>query len=469
MRYTDSNPAVDPDGPTATPVLSVTSLNRLARDLLEQNFPAVTVEGEISNLAMPASGHWYLTLKDRNSQIRCAMFTNRNRGVRFRPQNGNQVIVRGRLSIYEGRGDYQLILDSMEEAGDGALRRAFEELKARLQVEGLFDPATKQVIRSRYAHIGVVTSATGAAFQDILSVFARRFPATRITLFPVAVQGKEAASEIIRAIDLANRLREKLALEALIVGRGGGSLEDLQAFNDEGVARAIFASTLPITSAVGHEIDFTIADFVADLRAPTPSAAAEQMSPDQQEYLDTFFGYEQQFTTLLQHFLRQSQQRLAFLIRQLKHPGRRLQEQAQHLDRIEARMLRAIRNALGARRSQVLQEQHRLTASSPLLPMRALQSDLRNSEQRLQQALKTFIESQRATLAALTRGLNAVNPLETLARGYSITADASARVLRSADAVQSGDRIISRLASGRLVSRVESIYVSEDDFKRGHS
>lgn len=465
MRSTESLPETA-NNLAATPVLSVTSLNRLARDLLEQNFPAVTVEGEISNLAVPASGHWYLTLKDRNSQIRCAMFTNRNRGVRFRPQNGNQVIVRGRLSIYEGRGDYQLILDNMEEAGDGALRRAFEELKAKLHAEGLFDPATKQEIRSRYDHIGVITSATGAAFQDILTVFARRFPATRITLFPVAVQGKDAPAEIVRAIALANRHREKLQLQALIVGRGGGSLEDLQAFNDEAVARAIFASVLPITSAVGHEIDFTIADFVADLRAPTPSAAAEQMSPDQQEYLDTFIGYQLQFVSLLQQHIRQSQQQLTYLVRRLKHPGRRLQEQAQHLDRLEARSLRAIRGTISRQRNQVSTLQRSLFASSPLLSLRRGQSDLQHARQRLQQALKMFLESRRARLSALTRGLNAVNPLETLARGYSITTDESARVLHQASEVIAGNRIISRLSEGRLVAIVESVFSNEDEFQR---
>jgi exodeoxyribonuclease VII large subunit len=225
-------------------ILSVSSLNRMARSLLESNFPAVIVEGEISNLALPSSGHWYLTLKDKSSQIRCAMFINRNRMVRFKPQNGNQIIVRGRLSIYEGRGDYQLLLDGMEEAGDGALQRAFEQLKAKLLGEGLFADTQKQTMLSHYRHVGVITSATGAAIQDILSVFARRFPATRITLLPVAVQGRDAADEIVSAIQLANKLTEKLGIEALIIGRGGGSLEDLQAFNEERVARAIFASDL---------------------------------------------------------------------------------------------------------------------------------------------------------------------------------------------------------------------------------
>ena len=323
--HLQSNPA----NPADPAVLSVTSLNRLAKSLLEGHFPAVTVEGEISNLARPSSGHWYLTLKDKSSQLRCAMFVNRNRQVRFRPDNGQQVIVRGKLSIYEGRGDYQLLVDSMEEAGDGALRRAFEELKARLAEEGLFAEQHKRQVLNNYRHIGLITSPTGAAIRDLVSVFARRFPATRLTLIPVAVQGQQAAREIAAAIARANRLRGSLGLEALIVGRGGGSLEDLQAFNEEVVARAIYASELPITSAVGHEIDFTIADFVADLRAPTPSAAAELMSPAQQEYLDQFHGYRQVLTQLLRQRFSQWQQTLKALRRHLKRPDRRLQEHAQ--------------------------------------------------------------------------------------------------------------------------------------------
>ena len=327
-------------------ILSVSSLNRMARSLLESNFPAVIVEGEISNLAIPSSGHWYLTLKDKSSQIRCAMFVNRNRMVRFKPQNGNQIIVRGRLSIYEGRGDYQLLLDGMEEAGDGALQRAFEQLKAKLLGEGLFADTQKQTMLSHYRHVGVITSATGAAIQDILSVFARRFPATRITLLPVAVQGRDAADEIVSAIQLANKLTEKLGIEALIIGRGGGSLEDLQAFNEERVARAIFASGLPICSAVGHEVDFTIADFVADLRAPTPSAAAEQLSPDQAEYFELLITYNTQFQSAIKLAIRQGTQRLVWIAKQLKHPDRRLQEQAQNLDRLDLRLRKAMKTLI---------------------------------------------------------------------------------------------------------------------------
>jgi exodeoxyribonuclease VII large subunit len=255
-------------------VLSVSDLTRSARMLLEEEFPNVFVEGEISNFSKPASGHWYFTLKDDKSQLRCAMFRNKNSRLRFVPRNGLQVIVRGKISLYEGRGDFQMIAEHMEEAGDGALRRAFEKLKAQLDREGLFDPAAKQPVPNLPNHLAVITSPTGAAIRDVLHVFERRFPALKVTIIPVPVQGDEAIPRIVEAIDLANRYSD-LPFDAILLTRGGGSLEDLWAFNTEPVARAIFNSALPIVSAVGHEIDITIADFVADLRAPTPSAAAE--------------------------------------------------------------------------------------------------------------------------------------------------------------------------------------------------
>ena len=294
-------------------VLSVSSLNQMAKSLLEGHFSQVAVEGEISNFANPASGHWYFTLKDQKSQLRCAMFASRNRLVQFNPKNGDQLIVRGQLSIYPNRGDYQLIVSQMEEAGDGALRRAFEELKQRLRAEGLFDQRHKQEIMEGYHHVGLITSAAGAAICDMVSVFGRRFPATRLTVFPVAVQGAEAPGEISSALALANALTDELGLQALIVGRGGGSLEDLQAFNEESVARAIFASELPIVSAVGHEIDFTIADLVADLRAPTPSAAAELLSPDQLDSLEQLQGLLQRFSNLAGQSLTWRKERLRWM------------------------------------------------------------------------------------------------------------------------------------------------------------
>ena len=437
-------------------VLSVTNLNRMAKLLLEDNFPAVVVEGEISNLATPASGHWYLTLKDKTSQIRCAMFVNRNRLVRFKPQNGKQIIVRGRLSIYEGRGDYQLIADSMEDSGDGALRRAFEELKSKLQTIGLFDEDAKQEVHSSYDHIGVVTSPTGAAIRDILSVFERRFPATLVTLFPVSVQGAEAKQEIVNAIETANRLRGKLGVQALIISRGGGSLEDLQAFNEEDVAQAIFASDLPITSAVGHEIDFTIADFVADLRAPTPSAAAEQLSPSQFEYLEILQSYLQQFTRAIGKRLQSTDRTLALMYRQLKRPDRRLQEHAQKLDRFEGQLQLAIRNRIALQHSELLQRKRGLQFSTPLSRIRQLLDQVGAKLKTMERSMQADVQIRQAKLSELSRGLEAVSPLNTLSRGYSITYNADMKVIRQSDDVKIGSEITSRLKKGSIVSTVKA-------------
>jgi len=450
----DKNPY---DKDHAENILSVTSLNRMARSLLESNFPAVIVEGEISNLAVPSSGHWYLTLKDKSSQLRCAMFVNRNRMVRFKPENGKQIIVRGRLSIYEGRGDYQLILDGMEETGDGALQRAFEQLKRKLHDEGLFAEESKQKMQGRYRHIGVVTSATGAAVQDILSIFARRFPATKITLLPVAVQGKDAADDIVRAIEQANTLAQKLGLEALIVGRGGGSLEDLQAFNEERLARAIFASELPICSAVGHEVDFTIADFVADLRAPTPSAAAEQLSPNQEDYFELLFSYGAQFKNAISLAIKQGRQQLSWIAKQLKHPDRRLQEQAQNLDRLDIRLRKAVNNNIAAQKTELVQMQRTLVANSPKQLLERNQLRLTAGRGRLDQSLRAVLTSHRMSLKTLSRSLNSVSPLNTLARGYSITVDSSSKVVRSASDVEVGATITSRLNEGEIISTVSGV------------
>lgn len=455
MPYSQRDNPYDKDH--ADNILSVSSLNRMARSLLESNFPAVIVEGEISNLAVPSSGHWYLTLKDKSSQLRCAMFVNRNRMVRFKPENGKQIIVRGRLSIYEGRGDYQLILDGMEEAGDGALQRAFEQLKRKLHEEGLFADENKQAMKNRYRHIGVITSATGAAVQDILSVFARRFPATRITLLPVAVQGKEAADELVRAIEQANRLADKLGLQALIVGRGGGSLEDLQAFNEERLARAIVASELPICSAVGHEVDFTIADFVADMRAPTPSAAAEQLSPDQGDYFELLFSYSAQFQNAIRSAVKQSRQQLSWLAKQLKHPDRRLQEQTQNLDRLDIRLRRAMSNGIATQKSELAQMQRSLLAHSPRQLLERNRIRLAAGRGRLDQSLRSSIAVNRMNLQTLSRSLNSVSPLSTLARGYSITYDSSAKVIRSAAEVEVGATIKSRLGEGEVISTVRTV------------
>jgi len=309
-------------------VFSVSRLNREARALVEGHFPLIWVEGELSNLARPSSGHLYFTLKDEQAQVRCAMFKLRNQLLGFKPDNGMQVLARARVSLYEGRGEFQLLIEHLEEAGDGALRRTFEQLKHKLAAEGLFDATQKKPLPSLPRCIGVITSPSGAALRDILSVLRRRFPALPVLVYPVPVQGQGAGEKIAAAIRLAAQRRD---CDVLIVSRGGGSLEDLWAFNEEVVARAIHACDLPIISGVGHEIDFTIADFVADHRAATPSAAAELVSPDQTEWLAQLRGFELRFTQQLRTLLARHRQGLAWLEQRLQQqaPQRRLANQTQ--------------------------------------------------------------------------------------------------------------------------------------------
>ena len=452
-QATDNRPERD--------ILTVSGLNRMARALLEDCFPLVSVEGEISNLATPASGHWYLTLKDERAQIRCAMFRNRNQGVRFRPANGMQVLVRGRLSLYEARGDYQLILDSLEEAGAGALQRAFEELKARLQARGLFASERKQALPARCRHIAVITSPTGAVLQDILTVLQRRFPAMRVTVLPVPVQGAEAPDAIIRALETANRRASELGFDAIIVARGGGSLEDLQAFNEERVAMAIVDSTLPVVSAVGHETDFSIADFVADVRAPTPSAAAELLSPDQQRHIQALQQQQQRLQRGIQQLISQHARQLRQLIQRLRHPGRRLQEQSQYLDGLESRLHRGISARLERQGNRLAQQRSRLLLQSPGHRLR--QQKQRNSDLllRLQLSVKRQLDRKAQALRQSGRNLETVSPLRTLQRGYSITQGPDGNVVRHQQDLQAGDRIRTRLQDGEVLSIVEKTLATE--------
>jgi exodeoxyribonuclease VII large subunit len=440
-----------------TSVLTVSGLNRLAKSLLEGHFPSVTVEGEISNLSRPSSGHWYFTLKDQTAQLRCAMFAGANRRVRFSPEGGQQVTVRGRLSLYEGRGDYQLIVDFMTEAGAGALQRAFELLKAKLEDEGLFEAQRKKPLRDDYAHVGIITSATGAAVQDIISVFGRRSPRTTLTLIPVSVQGSQAPAEIVEAIARANRLAASLGIEALIVGRGGGSIEDLQAFNEESVARAITASALPICSAVGHETDFTIADFVADLRAPTPSAAAEQLSQNQEDQIQLFAAIESQLLSRIQARLQSDAKQVAWLARRLKRPDRHLQEQAQHLDRLETRAQRAWTSSQQRRGSALSLLESRLQACAPSQRLTRLTLQLADMQRRLSRSIGANVASKANALSQLGRSLDTVSPLNTLARGYSLSYDASGGLMRSVSTAEIGDKLETRVSDGLIVSTIQTI------------
>lgn len=441
------------NNPTDRQIYSVSQLNRSVRQLLETQLPLLWVEGEISNFARPASGHWYLSLKDDQAQVRCAMFRNANQRVNFQPTNGTQILVRCRAGLYEGRGEYQLIIEHMEEAGTGALQRKFEQLKQQLANEGLFDNQHKQPMPTAVSHIGVITSATGAAIKDILSVLDRRFPAIKVSIFPTAVQGEQAAGQIVDALAMANQQSQ---CDALIVGRGGGSLEDLWPFNEESVARAIFNSKIPIVSAVGHEVDFTIADFVADLRAPTPSAAAELLSPDGQDLLDQFMGFEILLSEALIRKIRQLEQRADFLQKRLQHPGRKLQQQSQHMAQLRIRLQRAIAAQLQQQRAQMDQLQNKLLGQSP-------EQTIIHGQQRITQSVKQLMRSMQQQLAnkqtktdQAMHLLDTVSPLSTLGRGYAIIRDQHNAVIKTVKEVKSGDQLISQLADGEIVVSVNT-------------
>ena len=441
------------NNPTDRQIYSVSQLNRSVRQLLETQLPLLWVEGEISNFARPASGHWYLSLKDDQAQVRCAMFRNANQRVNFQPTNGTQILVRCRAGLYEGRGEYQLIIEHMEEAGTGALQRKFEQLKQQLANEGLFDNQHKQPMPTAVSHIGVITSATGAAIKDILSVLDRRFPAIKVSIFPTAVQGEQAAGQIVDALAMANQQSQ---CDALIVGRGGGSLEDLWPFNEESVARAIFNSKIPIVSAVGHEVDFTIADFVADLRAPTPSAAAELLSPDGQDLLDQFMGFEILLSEALIRKIRQLEQRADFLQKRLQHPGRKLQQQSQHMAQLRIRLQRAIAAQLQQQRAQMVQLQNKLLGQSP-------EQTIIHGQQRITQSVKQLMRSMQQQLAnkqtktdQAMHLLDTVSPLSTLGRGYAIIRDQHNAVIKTVKEVNAGDQLISQIADGEIVVSVNT-------------
>ena len=437
--------------PSERQIFSVSQLNRSVRHLIETQLPLLWVEGEISNFARPASGHWYLTLKDDQAQVRCAMFRNTNQRVGFKPANGTQVLIRCRAGLYEGRGEYQLVIEHMEEAGFGALQRQFEQLKQQLTAEGLFDNQHKKPMPESVRHVGVITSATGAAVKDVLSVLNRRFPAIKISIFPTPVQGAPAAAQIVDAISNANRHGQ---CDALIVGRGGGSLEDLWPFNEEIVARAIFASEIPIVSAVGHEVDFTIADFVADLRAPTPSAAAELLSPDGEDMFNQFEGFEILLGEAMVRKIRQLEQRTDYLHKRLQHPGRKLQEQAQHLDHLDIRLRRAIAGKMQQQASRMNSLQDKLVRQSPRQALAQRQQRITGSVKQMMRAVSQQLETKQSKTTQAMHLLDTVSPLKTLGRGYSIIRDSSNAVITSVKGVSAGDKLRGQLADGEVIFAV---------------
>src|SRR4249919_858160 len=435
-------------------VLTPSQLNTLARDLLEGAFPLIWVEGELGNLSRPSSGHLYFTLKDARAQVRCALFKPKSQWLKFVPRDGLRVLARGRLTLYEARGDYQLVLDHMEEAGEGALRRAFDELKAKLTAEGLFDAARKRPLPAYVRRLGVITSPGGAAVRDVVSVLARRFPLLEVEILPVPVQGAAAAAQIaamLRRADASGRF------DALLLARGGGSLEDLWAFNDEALARTIAASNVPVVSAIGHETDFSLSDFAADLRAPTPSAAAELLVPHGEDLLRRLRALDARLHNLQSQRLRQAMQRAdrAALRLHALRPQARLQMLRQRQQEALRCLLLAWRRQLEHRHARLRHADAVLRTMQPRRRLERLHERLAPLRGRAQAALARRLQRDAMHLRGLVRSLHAVSPLATVARGYAILQHDDGRIVRGVGDAAVGDAIDARLVDGRLRVRVE--------------
>lgn len=390
-------------------IYSISELNQMVQDLLQDAFLPLWIEGEVSNFAHPGSGHWYFSLKDQKAQVRCALFNGRQRYKDNPPKNGMQILVRAKISLYPARGEFQLIIDHFEPAGEGALCRAFEKLKNQLAEEGLFEPQHKKSIPKFPNTVGIISSETGAALRDICIVLKLRFPAIGIIVYPSLVQGKTASAQIVKQIQTANYRKE---CDVLILARGGGSLEDLWPFNEENVARAIFKSDLPIISAIGHETDFTIADFVADKRAATPTMAAQLASPDGREYQQQLDKTHQRLAKVILYLFKSQQLNLENLVKRLRHPQQIIQDGLQRCDELTQRLNLGIKNQLEIRQHKIL---------------------------------------------GLSRTLQAISPLASLSRGYAIVSDAtSKKILRNSKEVKFGQKVITKLAKGELLCEVKA-------------
>lgn len=468
--------------PEVNNILSITKLNRFAKRVLESEIGLVWATGEISNFVAAASGHWYLSLKDSKAQVRAAMFKGSNQRLGFKPKNGDKVLVRGSLSIYEPRGDYQLILQHMEPDGIGQLKREFERLKQLLSQQGLFDETHKKPLPEQISTIGVVTSPTGAAIHDILTVLARRNPSIKVILYPTSVQGDNASTEIVAQIEKANQRNE---VDALIVGRGGGSLEDLWPFNEESVARAISSSMLPVVSAVGHEIDITISDFVADKRAPTPSAAAELLSQDKSSLHSQLQQVQNRMHLHIKNQIKHATLQHQITLKKLEryNPEQRIQVNAQRLDALflrldalhprtsiknnkaligsyEAQLHKYSSHSIEKKHQQLSYYLHRLMLQSPIGDIKDQQNQLTVLQQQLRQSITAMLEKSKMQLALNSGLLDSVSPLNTLKRGYSITYK-NEEIVKRVRGVNEEDVLVTQVADGKLTSKI--LKVERDD------
>jgi len=436
-------------------ILQVSELTRKVRFILESELNTVWLTGEISNFVAASSGHWYLSLKDNKSQVRCAMFKGNNRRVRLQPRNGQQVLVRAKVSLYEPRGDFQLIIEQMEDAGEGLLRQQYEQLKTKLNALGVFSQDHKQTIPEHIHSVGIITSPTGAAVKDILSVLKRRNPNINAIIYPALVQGEYASNDICHAIAQANSRQE---CDVLIVGRGGGSLEDLWPFNEESVVQAIYDSNLPIISAVGHEIDTTLSDYVADLRAATPSAAAELVASDSSELLT-------KITTLQQRLIHSINRKNSTLLQQKNyiqhrlaqvHPEQQLRIQQQKHDELSLRLSATMQRLMVQSALQPKQLQQRLNQLSPIKVITKQQNVIKQQEQRLLQTMQNNLQNKRESFVHLIEQIQLVSPLATIARGYSITRGGNSQVIKSVSQVEVNDEITIQVTDGSIKARVSS-------------
>lgn len=444
---------------TERDVLTVSRLNREAKSLLEGSFPLLWIEGEISNFSRPASGHFYFTLKDAQAQVRCALFRGNQRGLGVVPKDGMHVLLRARVTLYEGRGDFQLIVETLEEAGEGALRRAFELLKNRLLAEGLFDTALKRPLPRLPKRIGVITSPSGAVLHDILTTLKRRFPAIPILVHPVPVQGDGAAEKIAAMIALAGK---RLDCDALILARGGGSLEDLWPFNEEIVARAIHGCPIPIVSGIGHETDFTIADLVADARAPTPTAAAEMLSPDSRDWLLRLVNTEQRLARLMNQRLLDAAQAIDRLSLRLVHPRQRLAGHSERLQQLQRRLQLAQFHFQSGIRHRLTAMEARLHRLNPRERLDSTALQFGHLQAQLTVAMRHTFNRLHERTMHIAHTLDTLSPLSTLARGYAVLENpATGKIVRTAHETRPGEKLHARLAKGHLECSVEAVHESE--------
>ena len=435
-------------------IISVSEINRRAKSILEENFPFVWIQGEVSNFFSAASGHWYFSLKDESSEIRCAMFANKSHRITFEPKNGDHLVLNGTLSIFEGRGQYQIIVEHIELAGEGALLKAFEELKKKLLTEGLFDDSLKKKLPSYPRSIAVVTSPDGAVIQDIINVLSRRSPFFNLTVVPTLVQGEKAAPLICEALDKASNLEN---IDLIILARGGGSIEDLWAFNNEEVARAIVNCPIPLVSAIGHETDFTISDFVADIRAPTPSIAAEIISQPYSELKETLEGYQSYLLKSVESQFDSQRTRITNLIKRIRHPGDKLREIGQKVDYLETALIQEMHQKVSFKKNQLNISQLSLQQNSPQNKVKEAKVYLQNASKDLLKAFNLKIERKRKLLGELVATIEAVSPLSVLARGYSIiSTEPEGKILSSSDQVEIGQTISAVLNKGSIKAEVKS-------------